>query len=183
MEQVHLGLVIEQAISRFSQNRSGEKPPLFVMIPPALSPIPWHDRSLKEFVRMFLYEVLLRNDPGAIVEIALRRKTDLKDLNAFVGIRPSYWVQLRVAGRGLKVMEHLIDELFAEVGYRCEEWVGAQDARARLGIFGNKNEPQLKMIFGLELSRNILKCDLLLPVSVPLSCLTRDETKLLAPQT
>lgn len=152
------------------------------MIAPALSPIPWHDQSLKEFVRMFLYEILLRNDPGAIVEIALRRKTDLKDLNAFVGIRPSCWLQLRVAGRGLKVMEHLIDELFAEVGYRCEEWVGAQDARARLGIFGNKNEPELKMIVGLELSRNILKCDLLLPVSVPLSCLTGDETKLGEPR-
>lgn len=27
MERVHLGSVIEQAISRFSQNRIGEKPP------------------------------------------------------------------------------------------------------------------------------------------------------------
>ena len=176
MQQVHLGSVIEQAIARFSQNRIGEKPPLFVMIAPALSPIPWQDRSLDEFVRLFLYEVLLSNDPSAIVEIALRRKTDLKDLNAFVGIGPSCWVQLRVAGRGLKVMEHLIDELFAEVGYRCEEWLGAENSR--LGIFGNKKKPELKMIFGLELSRSILKCDLLLPVTVPLSCLTADETKL-----
>ena len=72
-------------------------------------------------------------------------------------------------------MEHLIDELFAEVGYRCEEWLGAQNSR--LGIFGNQKTPELKMIFGLELSRSILKCDLLLPVTVPLSCLT-DETKL-----
>ena len=178
MEQVHLGSVIEQAISRFSQNRIGEKPPLFVMIAPALSTIPWQDRSLKEFARMFLYEVLLSNDPGAIVEIALRRKADLKGLNAFVGIRSSCWVQLRVAGRGLKVMEHAIDELFAEVGYHCEEWLGAQNSRARLGIFANKNKPGLKMIFGLELSRDILKCDLLLPVTFALSCPTTDETKL-----
>ena len=177
MEQVHLGAVIEQAISRFSQNRIGEKPPLFVMVAPALSTIPWQDRSLKQFVRIFLYEVLLRNDPDAIVEIALRRKADLKGLNAFVGIRPSCWVQLRVAGRGLKVMEHLIDELFAEVGYCCEEWLGAQNSRARLGIFGNKNKPELKMVFGLELSRDILKCDLLLPVTFPLSCLTANETR------
>ena len=106
MEHVNLGSVIEQAISKFGQNRIGDKPPVFVMISPALTPIPWHDRSLKEFVRTFLYEVLLTNDPDAIIEITLRRKTELKDLNAFVGVRPSCWVQLRVAGRGLKVMEH-----------------------------------------------------------------------------
>jgi hypothetical protein len=145
MERVNLGSVIEQAISRFSQNRIGDKPPLFVMISPALTPIPWYDRSLKEFVRMFLYEALLTNDPDAIIEVTLRRKLELKDLNAFVGVRPSCWVQLRVAGRGLKVMEHLINELFAEVGYRCEEWVGVQDSQARLGIFGNENKPQMRL--------------------------------------
>jgi hypothetical protein len=49
--------------------------------------------------------------------------------------------------------------LFAEVDYCSEEWVGVQDSAARLGIFGNKNKPELKMVFCLELSRNILKCD------------------------
>jgi hypothetical protein len=183
MEQVNLGSVIEQAISRFSQNRICEKPPIFVMISPALSPIPWHDQSLKEFVRMFLYEVLLRNDPDAIVEIAVRRKAELKDLNAFVGIHPPCWAQLRVAGRGLKIMEHLIEELFVEVGCCCEEWVGAQDSRARLGIFGYKSKPELKMVFCIELVRSILKCDLLLPVSLPLSCLTAGQSEYEAPRT
>jgi hypothetical protein len=182
MEHVNLGSVIEQAISKFGQNRIGEKPPMFVMISPSLAPIPWHDRSLKEYVRIFLYEVLLTNDPDAIIEVTLRRKTELKDLNAFVGVRPSCWVQLRVAGRGLKVMEHLINELFAEVGYRCEEWVGVQDSQARLGIFGNENKPDMKMVFCVESSRNILKCDLLLPVSVPLSYLAA-ESKHAAPRT
>jgi hypothetical protein len=179
MERVNLGSVIEQAISRFSQNRIGDKPPLFVMISPALPPIPWHDQSLKEFVRMFLYEVLLTNDPGAIIEVTLRRKMELKDLNGFVGIRPSYWMQLRVAGRGLKIMEPLIEELFAGVGYYSEEWVGVQDSAARLGIFGNKNALQLKMVFCLELSRTILKCDVLLPVfeNVPLTYLAIEEAK------
>ena len=183
MEQVNLGSVIEQAISKFGQNRIGEKPPVLVMISPALTSIPWHDRSLKEFVRMFLYEVLLTNDPDGIIEIALRRKTELKDLNAFIGVHPSCWMQLRVAGRGLKVMENLIEELFAEVAYRCEEWVGVQDSQARLGIFGNKNKPDMKMVFCVELSRNILKCDLLLPVAIPLSRLPADESKYTAPRT
>jgi hypothetical protein len=92
---------------------------------------------LKEFVRTFLYEVLLTNDPDAAIEVVLRRKIELKDLNAFVGVRPSCWVQLRVAGRGLKVRELLVEELFAEVGYCCEEWVEVEDSTARLGIRGS----------------------------------------------
>jgi hypothetical protein len=183
MEHVNLGLVIEQSISKFGQNRIGDKPPVFVVISPTLAPIPWHDRSLKEFVRMFIYEVLLTNDPNAIIEIALRRKTELKDLNAFVGVQPSFWAQLRVAGRGLKVMENLIEDLFAEVGYRCEEWVGVHGSPARLGIFGNNRKSELKMVFGVELSRNILKCDLLLPVSFPLSCLEAQPAEHGGPRT
>src|SRR5262245_36794840 len=185
MEHVNLCSVLAQAFSKFRQNRIGDKPPVFVMISPSLAPVPWHDRSLKEFVRMFLYEVLLMNDPGAIIEVTLRRKLELKDLNAFVGVRPSYWMQLRVAGRGLKIMEPLVEELFAAVGYYSEEWVGVQDSAARLGIFGNKNELQLKMVFCLELSRNILKCDVLLPVfeNVPLTYLAIEEARHTAPRT
>jgi len=185
MEQVNLGSVIEQAISKFSQNRIGDKPPVFVMISPASASILWRDRSLKELLRTFLYEVLLTNDPDAPLEIALRQKLELKDLNAFIGVHPACWVQLRVSGRGLKVMEHLIEELFAEVDYRCEEWVGVEDSAARLGIFGNKNRPELKMVFCLESNRNVLKCDLLLPIfeMIPMPCLTADETKQAMPRT
>ena len=172
MEHVNLGSVIEQAIAKFTQNRIGDKPPVFVMISPASASIPWHDRSLKEFVRMFLYEVLLTNDPDATLEIALRRKLDLRGLNAFIGVHPACWAQLRVSGRGLRVMEHLIEDLFAEVGYRCEEWVGVEDSAARLGIFGCENRPELKMVFCLESNRSVLKCDLHLPVfeMIPLPC-------------
>jgi hypothetical protein len=185
MEQVNLGSVIEQAISKFSQNRIGAKPPVFIMISPASASVPWHDRSLKEFVRLFLYEVLLTNDPDATLEIALRRKADLKDLSAFIGVHPACWVQLRVSGRGLKVTEHLIEELFTEVDYRCEEWVGVEDSAARLGIFGSESRPALKMVFCIESNRNALKCDLLLPIfeMIPLPCLTADATKQVMPRT
>jgi hypothetical protein len=185
MEHVNLGPVIEQAIAKFSQNRIGDKPPVFVMVSPESASIPWHDRSLKEFVRMFLYEVLLTNDPDATLEITLRRKVDLKDLSAFIGVQPNCWVQLRVSGRGLKVMEHVIEELFAEVDYRCEEWVGVAASAARLGIFGNENRPALKMVFCIESNRNILKCDLLMPVfeMIPMPCLAADETKQAMPRT
>jgi hypothetical protein len=70
---------------------------------------------LKEFLQFFLYESLLTSDASAAIEIALRRRALLKDLTAFVGIQPSYWVQLRVSGRGLKVAEPIIEDLFTEV--------------------------------------------------------------------
>jgi hypothetical protein len=59
-------------------------------------------------------------------------------------------VQLRIAGRGLKLREQTIEDLFAEVGYRFEEWVGIQGSDARLGIFGTIDSPNVKMVFCFE---------------------------------
>lgn len=172
MERVNLGAVIERAITRVTRNRIGEKPPVFVTLSPALTEVPWKDTAIKQFLQFFLYESLLTSDAHSAVEISLRRRPLLKDLTAFVGIHPSYWVQLRIAGRGLKIGERLIEDLFAEVGYRCEEWVGQDGSHARLGIFGTI-DTQRKMVFCLESTRQRLKCDLLLPVhdERPIPCL------------
>ena len=173
MEQVNLGSVIEQAITRSSQNRLGEKPPVFVALAPVLPQIPWRDAALRRFLQAFLYESLLTSDANAAVEISLRRRSLLKDLTAFVGVQPSYWVQLRISGRGLKLREQTVEDLFAEVGYRCEEWVGILGSDARLGIFGTIDMPDLKMVLCLESTRHRLRCDLLLPVNdgSPAPCL------------
>jgi hypothetical protein len=173
MERVDLGTVIQDAISRFSHNRIGDKPPVFVTLSPALTQVPWRDRSLKQFLRFFLYEALLTSDPDAAVEISLRRRALLTDLKSFVGVEPSYWIQLRISGRGLRIGEPLVEDLFDEVGYRCEEWVGIDGSNARLGIFGTIDTPQFKMVFCVELKRNKLLCDLLIPVidERPVPCL------------
>ena len=164
MEQVNLGSVIEQAITKFTRNRIGDKPPVFVVLSPALTRVPWKDRTLGEFLQFFLYESLLTSHPDTAIEISLRRRLLLKDLTAFVGVQPSYWVQIRVSGRGLRIAEPLIEDLFAEVGYRCEEWIGVGGSEARLGIFGAIDAPKLKMVFCLESTRHRLRCDLLIPV-------------------
>ena len=164
MEQVDLELVIQQAIARFTENRIGAKPLVFVMISPSTSQLAWCDGSLQEFVRLFLYETLLSSNPDAAVEVLLRRRAELKDINDFVGVHPSYWVQLRVSGRGLKRSEPLIEDIFAGVGYRLEEWVGVDNSDTRLGIFGPKNNGGAKLVICLESRRGLLKCDLLLPV-------------------
>jgi hypothetical protein len=167
MDKINLGTVIEEVIAKFSKNRVGARPPVFLMISAGLPSIFWKDRGLQEFLRLFLYETLLTNEPDATVEVSLRRRSELRDLNKFIGIEPSYWVQLRVISRGLKVMERLLEELFADVGYRCEEWVGVEASRARLGIFGTIAGPDLKIIVCLESNSRTRKCDLLLPICDP----------------
>ncbi|MGE5306608.1 MAG: hypothetical protein ACM3TN_25155, partial [Alphaproteobacteria bacterium] len=163
-EKIDLSTVIQEVISTFCRNRIGDKPPIYVTLAPAMAPVPWQNRALKDFVRCFLYDALLTNDPDAAIEVTLKRCFPLKDLNAFVGIQPSYWLQLRVSGRGLRIMEPLVEELFADLGYRCEEWLGVEKSKARLGIFGAVESSGQKMVFCLAWSHAMLKSDLLLPV-------------------
>ncbi len=163
MEPTDLGTVIEEAIAKFDKNRIGDKPRVFVTLSPDLAQVPWKNDPLK-FVRTFLYESLLTSDPEAAIEVSLRRRLALDDLSAFLGLQLTYWVQFRVSGRGLRVVEPMIEELFAEVGYRREEWVGVEGSSARLGVFGAIDTPTHKMVFCLESSRHLLRCDLLLPV-------------------
>jgi hypothetical protein len=165
MQRIDLGAVIQETISRCSQNRIGNKPSVFVTLAPVLTRLPWQNRTAEEIVRRFLYETLLTSDANAIVEVSLRRRSLLNDLNAFVGIKPSYWIQLRVAGRGIRVAENLIDDLFSEVGLRAEEWLGIAGSGSRLGIFGTIDAPKIKMVFCIESVRHRQQCDLLLPIA------------------
>jgi len=164
MERTDLGTVMQEAIAKFNKNRIGDKPRVFVTLSPDLTQVPWKNDTLKDFVRTFLYETLLTSNPDAAIEVSLRRRLALDDLSAFLGLQPSYWLQLRVSGRGLRILEPMIEDLFTEVGYRHEEWVGVEACSARLGVFGAIDAPTQRMIFCLESSRHLLRCDLLLPV-------------------
>ncbi len=164
MEKLDIGKVIQEAIARFSQNHTGDKPPVFVTLAPAMTQVPWKNLTAEIFVRRFIYETLLTSDSDAPIEISLRRRSYLNDLNAFIGVKPSYWIQLRITGRGLRVGEKLLDELFGELGFRLEEWVGVEASGTRLGIFTTIDAPKLTMVFCLESLRHKLWCYLLLPI-------------------
>jgi len=164
MKKIDLGSIVQQTIFRYSQNHGSDKPLVFVTLAPALTQVPWQDRTAEDFVRRLIYETLLTSDPGAPIEVSLRHRTHLNDLNGLIGIKPSYWIQLRIAGRGIRVAEYLIDELFDELGFRVEEWVGIDGSDTRMGIFGTIDAPKLKMVFCLESVRHKQKCDLLLPI-------------------
>jgi hypothetical protein len=53
MEQVNLGSVIEQAITRSSQNRLGEKPPVFVALAPVCRKFRGEMRRCAAFFNLF----------------------------------------------------------------------------------------------------------------------------------
>lgn len=172
MERIDLGKTIKEAATTFCQNRIGDKPPISVTVPSMVSDIPWPDRKLQELVKLFLYETLLTNDPDAEVTVSLRRRSERKDLSEFVGVQPSYWLHLRISGRGVRLSESFIDEFFNDVGYKSAEWVGVAESETRLGIFTACDMLDIKIVFCLDDGRFTRKFDLLLPVSEPvtLSC-------------
>jgi hypothetical protein len=177
MERIDLAKTIKEATATFCQNRIGDKPPISVTVPSIITDIPWPDRKLQELVKLFLYETLLTNDPDAEVTVSLRRRSELKDLSEFVGVQPSYWLHLRISGRGVRLSESFIDEFFNEVGYKCAEWVGVAESETRLGIFMAANMPDIKIVFCLDDGRFTRKFDLLLPVREPVALSGNVNTK------
>jgi len=169
MERIDLTKTIKEATATFCQNRIGDKPPISVTVPAIMTDIPWPDRKLQELVKLFLYETLLTNDPEAEVTVSLRRRSELKDLSEFVGVKPSYWLHLRISGRGVRLSEFFIDEFFSDIGYKCAEWVGVAESETRLGIFTAADKPEIKIVFCLDDNRLKRKFDLLLPVREPVA--------------
>jgi hypothetical protein len=169
MERIDLRQIIQDAAATFCQNRIGDKPPISLAMPTAIGAIPWPDPKLTDLVKLFLYEILLTNDPNARVMVSLQRRAELKDLGDFVGVQPSYWLHLRISGRGVRLVENFIDEFFNDIGYRCVEWVGLENSQSRLGIFSANRAPEAKLVFCLDDGRFGRQFSLLLPVREPVA--------------
>ena len=171
MERINLAKTIQESAATFCQNRIGDKPPISVTVPANGTDIPWPDRKLQELVKLFLYETLLTNDPDAEVTVSLRRRSVLKGLGEFAGVQPSYWLHLRISGRGVRLSESFIDGFFNDIGYQCAEWVGVAESESRLGIFNAIDKPDIRIVFCLDIGRPVRKFDFLLPVREPVALL------------
>jgi hypothetical protein len=164
MNAINMSGVIEQAIAAFAQNRTGPRPSVRAKIPPHLPAIPWHDPGLGKFIKRFLYDALMTSSPEVPVRVSVNERSRLSDLEAFVRLLPVCWIQLRVEGRRPGVTGGLVEELFRDFDYRCEEWVGVEGSDSQLAIFCPNNETGPKVVFCADLSKPIWKCDLLIPV-------------------
>ena len=132
MERIDLAKTIEEATATFCRNRIGDKPPILVTAPASTTDIPWPDRKLQELVKLFLYETLLTNDPDAEVTVSLRRRSVLRGLGEFVGLQPSYWLHLRISGRGVRLSESFIDGSLVMSAIGARNGSGLPNRRAAL---------------------------------------------------
>ena len=164
MEKIDMATIVQDALARFSRNRIGDKPPVSLTLSPTFAPVPWRDHALSEFSRFFLYEILVSSDPDGAIEVSLRQRLALHDLSKFLALRNSSWAQLRIAGRGLRVNDRFVEDLFADVGYRCDERLGVEGSSAQLSIFGSVEAPAHKLVFCLEIKKHRINCDLLIPI-------------------
>ncbi len=169
MSEIDLKSLIEEVVTKFNRNRTGAKPIVIVTVPSELpNPFP-QDARLAKLLKLFLYEVLLMNEPEAPVQLLVHKRNRLRDLEAFVGVSPQYWIQLRIAAHGPCIPEKLVEERSREVDYRCEEWVGVEDSDAQLVILSPMEANGQKMVFCVDASKQIRKCDFLIPVTQPLA--------------
>jgi len=157
--------LIEGAISKFSRNRTGPGPKIMAEIPTELPRIFWQDDALAKFIKCFLYHALVANSPELPIQVSVHARSRLTDLEGFVGVFPLCWIQLRILGHGPSMTDGVVEELFSEFGYRCEEWVGVQDSEAQLAIFSPLEKEGPKMVFCVDGVRTTWKCDLLIPAS------------------
>ena len=169
MNEIDLKNLIEEVVLKFNKNRTGTKPIVIVTVPSEVPNLSSQDARLAKLLRLFLYEVLLMNEPEAPVQLLVHKRSRLRDLEAFVGVSPQYWIQLRIAAHGPCIPEKLIEERSREVDYRCEEWVGVEDSDAQLVILSPMNANGQKMVFCVDASKRIRKCDFLIPVNQPAS--------------
>jgi hypothetical protein len=165
MKEFKLQGLIEEAIAKFAQNRSGPRPSVLAKIPPDLPLVSWRDDGLPRFIKSFLYQALTANNPETPVRISVNERARLSDLEAFVRILPLCWLQLRIEGRGPGMSDKTIEELFREFGYRSEEWVGVEGSTSQLAIFSPWGGTEPKVVFCLNTARPVWKCDVLIPVA------------------
>jgi len=163
MELIELGALIEEVVQKFSRNRIGAKPAVFVKIPPDLPYLLSGDGALEKLIRVYLYESLLMGNPDTPIHVMVHRRASLKDLEAFAGICPAYWTQLRIRVHGPYLLHNLFKEKFNEIGYGCEEWVGVENSNVQLAIFSSP-WPEAKVVFCADITKDVTKCDLLIPV-------------------
>jgi hypothetical protein len=164
MNEINLTGLIEQAIAAFAQKHSGPRPRVRAKIRPDLPLISWRDSALGKFIGRFVYHALMASSPEVPVRVSLNERSRLSDLEAFVRLVPVGWIQLRIEGRGPGMTGGLIEELFRDIAYRCEEWVGVEGSESQLAIFCPENETEPKLVLCADISKPMWKFDLLIPL-------------------
>ena len=137
--------------------------------PVPTSKLRWPDRNLEKLVERLTVEASLAVDPGKPVRIAIRQRKKMRALEEFFEIQPSHWIQLRIARRSPQGFEGDARQILEDLGYYCEEWIGAKGSWPQLGAFSFGRKRLLKLVFWSQRHNNVQKYELLIPVMQPFS--------------
>lgn len=164
MRKIHLTASIQGVILRCNKllSRTGSSIQLSNSF--SYSKLFWPDRRLEKLVERLTFQASLAVDPGKPVRVAIRQRKQMRDLEKFFGIHPSHWIQLRIARPGPEGFEEAALQILEDLGYFCEEWIGAKGSWPQLGVFSFGTRRLLRLVFWSQWRNNIQKCELLIPV-------------------
>ncbi len=169
MREMDLSALMREVVLERNRQSSGAGTSVQLSIPPNLSPFLWRDGSLEKLIETFVKNASSIYYPIGPVRIAVRQKKKLMDLEKFFDIYPSHWIQLRIEGKGLAGFDEGARRIFQDLGYQCEEWIGVEGSERRLASFHFGAEREPKLVFWANSQKYNHKCDLLIPVTNPIS--------------
>jgi hypothetical protein len=122
------------------------------------------DDRLVKFVGALLSNVMQANEPRTPLRVVVNSRTNLKGFEAFLGVSPLCWINLRLQWHGAGIPEAIILETFNKLGCRCDEWIGTEGSDEQVGIFSPVEKESQKIIFCSETNGAVRRCDFLIPV-------------------
>ena len=139
-------------------------------MPSALSEFCWRGGSLKDLTKKLLGHVVSISHPARSVQVEIREKKKLSDMERFFAISPFYWFQLSIECQSASGPETGMQRVLESLGYRCPEWIGVEGSESQLGAFylGTQKAPVLILYIQNRGARR--NCDLLIPVIESDSC-------------
>jgi len=164
MRTVDVAHLIKDIVVSLRTKRADELPTIRLIISPGLPTFPWRDDSLERLLREIFSEFLRSRCGDLPVQIKVSSRPRLQDLQAFIGLSPLYWIQIKFSGYGLLSMTDPIETKLQQAGYYCEEWIGMDNASSQLAIFCPERGNASKLVLYLNTHRYRWECDFLIPV-------------------
>jgi hypothetical protein len=174
MKEMNLRTLMQGIVQRCNKSLARTGSSIQLSLPLSVSTFYWHDRSLEKLLRQLTSMASLAVDPGNPIHIAVSQKKKMRGLETFFRIQPSHWVQMRIAQRGRAGFEEDARWLMSNLGYHCEEWIGANGTWPQMGAYSTGRKRLLKLVLVIQWQKNTQLFELLIPVAqsrhLPDSC-------------
>lgn len=170
MMEMRIEMPDEEIISESGSNRGRDSSAVYLSMPSALSEFCWRGGSLKDLTKKFLGHVVSISHPARSVQVEIREKKKLSDMERFFAISPFYWFQLSIECQSASGPDAGMQRVLESLGYRCPEWIGVEGSESQLGAFylGTQKTPVLILCVRNRGARR--NYDLLIPVIESESC-------------